>query len=132
MQVVLRPRGPVSNEKWIVSEHEHRAYVRNLLLNANVLMSGVRDLDVFDARAEIGRTTVYSSERWFKPWLGMLRLLKPSYFKMAYKFVRLLGMNEKLLYFPMGVHAARDMARLCGLMHGDLKCLFKAPMLDLA
>ena len=35
-----------------------------------------------------------------------------------------------MFYYPMGIHAARDMARLCGLFAGDLRCLLRAPALD--
>jgi glycosyltransferase involved in cell wall biosynthesis len=44
--------------------------------------------------------------------------------------VKLLNESENFYYLPMGIHAARDMARLCGLINGDLRCLFRAPKLD--
>jgi len=121
---------PEESSDWIIHQASEAERCRGLLTNADVLISGVRDIELFKTRWQNWRFTIYASERWFKPWQGILRLLKPSYFRMAYKFARLLGMREKMLYFPMGIHAARDMARLCGLMHGDLKCLFKAPKLD--
>lgn len=121
---------PEEASDWIIHQASEAERCRGLLTNADVLISGVRNIELFKTRWQNGRFTIYASERWFKPWQGILRLLKPSYFRMAYKFARLLGMREKMLYFPMGIHAARDMARLCGLMHGDLKCLFKAPKLD--
>ncbi len=115
--------------EWLIDEKKRQEEARHTLLNAEVLMSGLRDFSLFQLRTERGYRTIYCSERWFKPKLGMLRLLNPSYFKMAYRFVKLLRMHDQIYYFPMGIHAARDMARLCGLFAGDLKCLCRAPKL---
>jgi len=117
-------------EPWILSEFEDKENARKLLMTADVVLSGIRDIDLFRKRLDNGLKTIYCSERWFKPKLGVLRLFPPSYFKMALKFVRLLRNSQNLYYYPMGIHAARDMARLCGLMHGDWTCLFRAPKLD--
>lgn len=103
---------------------------RDFLEHADVVYCGNRDLELFARRLHSGLKSFYMSERWFKPWIGMLRLLKPSYFRMAWRFVQLLRTSGKLFYFPMGIHAARDMARLCGLFAGDMRCLFRAPQLD--
>lgn len=100
------------------------------LENPEILMSGIRALDVFESRGKENKKTFYCSERWFKPTIGFLRIFVPSYFKMARRIVKLLNESEKFYYLPMGIHAARDMARLCGFMNGDWKCLFRAPKLD--
>ena len=92
-----------------------------------VMMQHHRDWNLLEDRLSRGKTCLYPSERWFKPRLGMIRLLWPRYFMMARRFVRMLEKYDRLLYLPQGIHAARDMARLCGLMHGDLRCLFRAP-----
>ena len=115
---------------FIIAEFENRLAARETLLNADVVMSGLRDIELFERRAREGRKTIYSSERWFKPALGILRLLRPSYLKMAFQFVKLLRRSDKVLYYPIGIHAARDMARLSGLVAGDLRCLFRAPTID--
>jgi glycosyltransferase involved in cell wall biosynthesis len=49
---------------------------------------------------------------------------------MAKRMVSLIRECASFIYLPIGIHAARDMARLCGLMNGDLRCLFRAPKLD--
>ncbi len=100
------------------------------LLDSDILMSGIRSIEVFEERAKRGMKTLYCSERWFKPVIGFLRVFVPSYFKMAWRIVKLLKEDTNFYYFPMGVHAAQDMARLCGFMNGDWKCLFVAPKLD--
>ena len=96
------------------------------LQEADVVMSGVRALDLFELRLKKDRTTLYCSERWFKPPLGFLRVFVPSYFKMAWCFVKCFKCNY-FKYLPMGIHAARDMVRLVGFLNGDARCLFRAP-----
>ena len=113
-------------EDWCLHGDENTA----VLSEADVLMSGVRAPNLFEKRAKDGKTTLYCSERWFKPPIGFLRVFVPSYFKMARRIVKLLNESENFYYLPMGIHAARDMARLCGLMNGDWKCVFKAPKVN--
>ena len=96
------------------------------LAEADVVMSGIRSLDLFDARLKEGKSTLYCSERWFKPPLGFLRVFVPSYLKMAWRFVQCFK-NKAFTYLPMGIHAARDMARLVGFLNGDLRYLFRVP-----
>ena len=96
------------------------------LLEANVVLSGHRALELFERRNGIGRRTFYASERWFKPPLGIFRVFVPSYFRMARRFLKALTAPTMML-LPMGIHAARDFARLMGLFSGDLRCLFRAP-----
>lgn len=95
-----------------------------------MLVGGIRPIDLIERRNAEGKTTLYMSERWFKPPIGMLRLLHPRYFNMAMRLVKVMRSEASFTYLPIGIYAARDMARLCGLMHGDLRCLFRAPKLD--
>ena len=113
-------------EAWCLQGDENTA----VLSEADVLMSGVRAPSLFEKRAKEGKVTLYCSERWFKPPIGFLRIFIPSYFKMARRIVKLLNESDNFYYLPMGIHAARDMARLCGLMNGDWKCLFREPKLE--
>ena len=96
------------------------------LLDCDLLFSELRIADVFERRIAEKRLTCYVSERWFKPPKGALRLLSPSYWRLAGRIVRLLE-SPWFHYFPQGIHAARDMMRIQGLMHGDMRCLFRAP-----
>lgn len=96
------------------------------LYNVPFLIEMMRNLDLLEKRNAAGRTTFYAAERWFKPPIGFLRLLSPAYFRMAWRFARC-ARSPRFLCLPMGVHAARDMARLLGLFAGDLRCLFRAP-----
>lgn len=110
--------------------HVSDNHATDILRDCNVLLSGVRDINLFRIRMERGSRTIYMSERWFKPPIGMLRLLRPQYFKMARQLVKLMRSESAFTYLPIGIHAARDMAQLCGLFSGDLRCLFRAPKLD--
>lgn len=116
--------------RWIVRQWEDKEKANALIRSAEIFITGERDLSLMEFHLNQHHPVIYCSERWFKPRLGICRLMLPAYFKMAYNFVKLLTRrNSTLYYYPMGVHAARDMARLCGLMHGDWRCLFKAPEL---
>lgn len=106
-----------------------RGDVRLELEQVPVLIETMRDVDLIRHRLDRGLLTIYSSERWFKPPLGIFRLFHPRYFVSSWKFVRLLS-NPKFFYLAQGIHAARDMARLIGLFHGKLLCLFRAPKLE--
>ena len=102
----------------------------DFIASADLFISGLRRWDLISARSEKGLPSIYTSERWFKPGFGFLRIFVPSYFRMAKRFVKMLSSDKPIYYFPQGIYAARDMARLCGLFHGDLRCLFRAPKLD--
>jgi len=100
------------------------------LLAADILYcGGLRPFGLFEKRLKNGKKTLYMTERWFKPPIGMLRLLHPRYFRYARRLAKMMD-SPNFMVLPIGVHAAKDIARLCGLMHGDLRCLFRAPRLE--
>jgi len=100
------------------------------LETSDILLLTLREqADLFARRRARGLTTYYMSERWFKPPRGILRLLHPGYFKMCRAFVKQIKAGA-VSYLPMGIWAARDMARLVGLFSGDVRCLFRAPKVD--
>ncbi len=96
---------------------------------ADVVLSGLRCFELFGRRADKGLKSFYMTERWFRPPEGILRLLHPKYFEYA-KRLFMMMQSGAVVGLPIGIHAACDMVRLCGVMHGDLKCLFKAPRLE--
>ena len=118
-----------ADEPWVLPFSTDGA--RERLLGADVvLMQSPRDWDLFEERLAQGKACIYVSERWFKPSLGFLRMLHPKYFLMARRFVKKIMLSPHFMYLPDGIHAARDMARLCGFFNGDWRCLFRAPRLD--
>ena len=122
---------------------------RDASLASDVLIENVRDFDVMDKRAELRKPTFYVSERWFRPFRfelpfrvlyapgkellfsGFLKMAFPFAIKRAIKICKLLtDRGNNFMYLPIGVYAARDMARLCGLMNGDYRCLFRSPEIE--
>ncbi len=85
---------------------------RDWLESADFMLTGVRDLDLFERRGTRGLKTFYTSERWFRPTLGRFRMLHPTFRRMAHRFVSLIRKGF-VTYLPCGVWAARDMAWLC-------------------
>ena len=107
------------------------------LEKADVLYSGILDFSRFENRVLTNKFSIYVSERWLKPiqlpWggclFGIFKLCSRNFFRKVSNFVKLLK-YDNVMYLAHGIHAARDMVRLCGLMNGDWKCLFRAPELD--
>lgn len=111
---------------WCISRSEAREEADIWCREADVLYSCLREPDIFEERARRGLKTIYVSERWFKPIAlpvldrmgvlvsGRVRMLHPGFRRMAARMRRLLDSDIPFWYFPMGVHAADDMSRLCG------------------
>lgn len=95
---------------------------------ADIVVCGLRNLDLFERRCREKKITFYMSERWFKPPLGMLRLFHPSYLRMALRFCRLLR-SPKFYYLPMGVHAAKDVLRMVRLFGLFPHWLLRGPVI---
>ncbi len=98
---------------WICQGRAGDQGVGSVLETCDVLLTGIRDVELFERRAARGLKTFYTSERWFKPRLGRLRMFVPSFREMARRMVRLIR-NGGVTYLPIGVWAARDMASLLG------------------
>lgn len=112
--------------EWIKFD-DHGKEIQNELATCKVLISAIRDIDLFERRAAANLLTIYMSERWFKPIpvasllvTGALRLLSPAYLRMAIRFRRLLKSDKPFYYFPMSWWAAKDMVRICG-WHGAVR-----------
>ena len=142
--------GP-SNFRYIYIEHERRERIAmgwsasddlpswcvpivgnvRILENADVLYSGVREIELFERRARAGKKTFYYSERWFKPveicfgrWFrclvpGWVRMFGPNYRKMARRFVHWLNTDPNARYLAVGPWAAKDMLWL-GVKHDKI------------
>ena len=95
------------------------------LENADVmLVGGLRPIDLMERRLAAGKTTLYMSERWFKPISvfqilslpGWVRLLVPSYWKVARRFAKLFE-RENYRFLPIGPWSMLDMKKICGIMN---------------
>ena len=103
------------DERWMLYSSDHKERVECLLTSCDVLLSGIRLIDVFEKRIAKGRKTLYMSERWFKPVYGLpgwLRLCILPYFRMVRRFSRLFK-SQSFYYLPMGPWASFDMMRAC-------------------
>ena len=115
-----------NERKWCM--HVDAASAQECLETADILLSGLRDFDLFERRAAKRLHNFYMTERWLKPPIGLFRFLHPRYYGYARRLSKLLD-SHAVWGLPIGIYAACDIARICGLMHGDLKCLFRTPKL---
>lgn len=98
--------------------------------NADIVLSGLRDIDLFERRAAKGLKTFYTSERWFKPiplsgmkleklvgvgdWNlpGILRMLIPSYRRMVKRFVKWANTDPNARVLAIGPWAKKDFLQM--------------------
>lgn len=108
---------------WVL--HSRECDAKNWLDSADVVLSGLRDFDLFDRRSKRGLKTFYMSERWFKPVTfvrmfrlnffsisGKIRLLSPRYRQMVKRFVCWVKSDPNARCFAIGPWAQRDMLGL--------------------
>lgn len=113
-----------ATEAWITDMRQPG--VAEMLREAEMVLTGVRDAELIAARLRKGLETCYYSERWFKPipvfgeriWLpGWVKLLHPRYLRMARSFARF-ARSEHFHYLPIGPAAASDMRLILRLFNG--------------
>lgn len=100
---------------WIVKANPASEETNRFLLGEDVLLSGVRDPELFERRAKLGRKTFYMSERWFKPIMGLpgwIRMLVPGYRKMVKRIVRWANTDPNAKVLAIGPWAKRDFLRI--------------------
>lgn len=102
----------VTPEPWIVYETEAARRCREWMERCDILLSGLRDLGLFESRAVNGLRSLYASERWFKPPIGMLRMLVPSYRKMASRFVSWANSDSGARILAIGPWAKKDFVKM--------------------
>jgi glycosyltransferase involved in cell wall biosynthesis len=112
----LQKRGWRNDEadSWILSAAEneaHRSQYEQWWNEADVVICGYRNVDGFANRVRRGKLTFYMSERWWKPPLGIARLLHPRFAWMAARFRRL-ARSRYLHFLPMGGYAGTDIRRI--------------------
>lgn len=85
---------------------------KSILETADIVLSGMRDVELFERRAKRGLKTYYTSERWFKPPLGVFRMLKPGYCKMARRFVKWVNTDPNAKVLAIGPWAWADFVKM--------------------
>ncbi|MEI6513428.1 MAG: glycosyltransferase family 4 protein [bacterium] len=101
-------------ESWLLSAGEnetHRVEFEHWWDDADVVIAGYRNVSRIADRVRRGKLTFYMSERWWKPPIGIARLLHPRFAWMAYRFCRL-AQSPLFHYLPMGRYAETDMRRI--------------------
>lgn len=93
---------------------------REILLSANLVYAGLRDVELFEKRRSKGLTTFYGSERWLKPfdlgvgsycWCnlsGWVRMLIPGYRRKVQKFKMWLDSDTRSKVLAIGPWAKKD------------------------
>lgn len=76
-----------------------------------MIISGAGDVTRLATRVRSTKLTFCTSERWWKPPLGMARLLHPRFAWMAARFCHL-ARSPCFHYLPIGGYAANDMRRI--------------------
>lgn len=98
----------------------------NWLETADVMLTGIRDLERFERRAKKGLRTYYTSERWFKPVEigvggrcrcrvvvpGFLRMVVPGYRRMVKRFVKWANEDPGARVLAIGPWAKKDFLRM--------------------
>ena len=105
---------PDERQSWLIQldrDADRVAEADQWIREADLALFGDRDHPRIKWRVDRGRQTMYTSERWFKPPLGMLRLLNPPHLLRAQRLGRWMG-SPAFHYLPIGIHAVRDETRL--------------------
>ena len=99
-------------ESWIIYPNEsikEQKIFNQFWDEADIVLCGERLISKMQERVDSNKLCFYMSERWFKPPIGKLRLLYPTYFRMFLSFKKL-SKSDFFHYLPTGPFAAKDMA----------------------
>lgn len=103
-----------SPESWILragENQEDRREFEQWFAEADVVLCSERLMSPFSERLREDKLTFYMSERWWKPPIGMGRLLHPRFASMALRFAHL-AQCPSFHFLPKGSYAASDMRKL--------------------
>jgi glycosyltransferase involved in cell wall biosynthesis len=101
-------------EPWVLRAGEHEGDRKECEYwwdKADVVICGERRFKRMQDRMNNGKLTFYMSERWWKPPIGIARLLHPSFSLMTCRFLKLAA-SPFFHYLPMGYFAAVDMRKI--------------------
>ena len=127
---------------WVINRKNQPEEAERWLRGCDMLVCELRELELWEYRAKCGKGMFYTSERWFKPQKilrifsrtlylpGWVRLLHPSYFRMARRACKLFKKYDNIIYLANGVYAANDFARLLGFMSGKVLSLTRGEIID--
>ena len=104
-------------DPWILRTSENRSDLLEFdhwWNEADVVISGERHFQRMIDRTGSGRLCFYMSERWWKPPIGIARILWPKFFNMVLNF-RKLAKNPAFHYLPVGPFASSDIDLITNL-----------------
>ncbi len=102
------------DEAWILHAGEvdnDRIELEHWWDEADVVICGDRLFERMEDRLDKKKLTFYMSERWWKPPIGIGRMLHPRFALMAKNFIKI-SKSPSLHYLPIGLYAADDMKRI--------------------
>ncbi len=103
-----------AEEPWILQVWRNRANLEEFeewWNESDVVLCGQRLLEQLQRRVDRKRLTFYMSERWWKPPIGMARLLYPKFARMVFGF-RKLALSSFFHFLPAGYYSAADMKKI--------------------
>ncbi len=109
------------NESWILragEEEEDRKELENWWNEADVVLCGERHFKQMQDRLNKGKLVFYMSERWWKPPIGIARLLHPKFALMTLQFLKLTS-SSLFHYLPIGIFAEKDINYIANF-HGGI------------
>ena len=107
----------VDNDPWILKTYNNTqdmSKFNDWWDQADAIICGERLFEKMMSRVLNKKICFYMSERWWKPPIGVARILHPKFFKMILQF-RQLAKNPKFHYLPKGPYASKDIDYLCNL-----------------
>ena len=102
------------DEAWIIRAGERESdkiQFEQWWDSADVVICGERRFERMADRVAMGKLCFYMSERWWKPPIGMARLLHPMFLNMAMQFYKI-SKSPFFHYLPVGPFAERDISFL--------------------
>lgn len=104
---------PLYSEPWVFKVYEKKDQeYKELWKLADVIICRCWDeVEQMKEALNRGKLVFYASERWFKPPIGICRLLFPSYLKRYISFKELSD-NPNFYYLAMGYYANYDFNRI--------------------
>lgn len=101
-------------EPWILRPgeiHSDRLKFERWWVEADVVLCGERLFNLFADRISRQKLCFYMSERWWKPPIGIFRMLSFKYLKMFFQ-LKCLANSDLFHYLPIGPIASNDIGRI--------------------
>lgn len=109
----LRMGFPEYHEKWIFEAYRHpTSDYHKLWQSADIIITrSWDDAKLIKEALTNGKIVFYASERWYRPPIGLKRLLFPKYIKIYLSFLKL-SAYKNFHYLAMGFYAGLDFKKM--------------------